>query len=161
MVCYHLDMREKDYVRLKAKIDADYRKNLEALERIWSMARGTPPAGHATPGSATYSDTTEKVPPPATMEPAALSENKAAQGLAKCVRDFVSTTSDSFTIVDVEKAVINHIPGVRRVSISTALKRFERRGGVVIVEKGSGRRPSRYRRADATTPKEVKEEPID
>lgn len=154
-------MKEKDYLRLKAKIEADYRKNLEALERIWSMVRGVPPAGHTTPEPSTYSTTAETESHPATMEPSPAIETRAAQGLAKCVRDFVSTKSDAFTIIDVEKDVISHIPGVRRVSISTALKRLERRGGIIIVEKGSGRRPSRYRRADAATPKEVKEEPID
>jgi len=75
----------------------------------------------------------------------------AATGLAQHIRAFIEKTTGTFTIIDVERAVIPSIPEVKRNSIATALNRLYTAGKIVIETQGSGRRPSTYKRAPGTT----------
>lgn len=138
-------MRQKEYLRLKAKIEADYRQNLDALNRIWKMAEEKQTS--STPASAPDSILGELLGETGTLASEPKPPTYPATGLAQHVRAFIEKTTAPFTIIDVEHSVIPFIPGVRRVSIATALKRLHTAGKISIESQGSGRRPSVYKRA--------------
>lgn len=139
-------MKEKDYLKLKAKIEAEYRQNIEALNRIWAMAGDKPKnpqvALETTKsllgdllGAATAADTGSSKAP------------RNASGLAQCVRSFVEIAAGPFTILDVEGVVIQSIPEAKRLSIAAAIKRLVKNEKIIIEKQGSGRRPSIYKKA--------------
>jgi len=114
-------MREREYLRLKRQIEAEYRQKLEALELVWKMSGKV--AGRP--------------------------ERIARVALQQFVRAFVAEAHDAeFTVDDVFRYVRQQTPGVtlNRASLSGILQRFVRNGELELVSRGKGSKPSRYRR---------------
>jgi hypothetical protein len=114
-------MREREYLRLKRQIEAEYRQKLEALELVWKM-------------SGKVAGRPERIPRVA---------------LQQLVRAFLDEAHDGeFTVDEVFKYVRLQTPGVvlNRASLSGVLQRFVRNGELELVSRGKGSKPSRYRR---------------
>jgi len=114
-------MREREYLRLKRQIEAEYRQKLEALELVWKMSGKV--AGRP--------------------------ERIARVALQQLVRAFLAEAQgDEFTVDEVFRYVRQQTPGVvlNRASLSGILQRFVRNGELELVSRGKGSKPSRYRR---------------
>ena len=114
-------MREREYLRLKRQIEAEYRQKLEALELVWKM-------------SGKVAGRPERIPRVA---------------LQQLVRAFLDEAhDDEFTVDDVFRYVRQQTPAVvlNRASLSGILQRFVRNGELELVSRGKGSKPSRYRR---------------
>lgn len=117
-------MHEREYKRLRATIEADYRKKLDALTLIYSMSNGS-----AVPAAGSNRTTLIK------------------GALAQAVVGAISQTSGDFNVRDIEESLKIDHPELKviRASLSNTLKRLEGKE-VELVEKGMGKRPSKYRR---------------
>jgi hypothetical protein len=114
-------MREREYLRLKRQIEAEYRQKLDALELVWKLSGKV--AGRP--------------------------ERIARVALQQLVRAFLDEAhDDEFTVDEVFKSVRQQTPGVvlNRASLSGVLQRFVRNGELELVSRGKGSKPSRYRR---------------
>jgi hypothetical protein len=114
-------MREREYLRLKRQIEAEYRQKMEALELVWKM-------------SGKVAGRPERIPRVA---------------LQQLVRAFLDEAhDDELTVDEVFKYVRLQTPGVvlNRASLSGVLQRFVRNGELELVSRGKGSKPSRYRR---------------
>lgn len=114
-------MKEKEYLRLKHQIEAEYRQKIEALDLVWKMASkstGRP----------------EKLP------------RAAVQQLVRAFLD--EWKDDDFSLDEVFKYVRQNTPNVivNRGSLSRALQRLMLNGELEMVSRGKGNKPSRYRR---------------
>jgi hypothetical protein len=112
-------MNDKECWRLRGKIEASYRKDIEALNRVWRIV------GKINRASA------------------------RAGALLRVVRPIVEGMDKPFTIRDVEEQIRQQSPTlnpIRLPSITTILTRLVARGVLELVVRGSGRRPSLFRR---------------
>jgi len=123
-------MNEREYGRLKAEAEAEYRRKLDAIEMVWKLSGGAAKNG---------------------TEFAVLGKGS----LLKAVRDAIVHLQDEFTVHDVEQYIIRNnptvAPSLKRPSLSSALKRLEKQNLVAISTKGTGKRASKYRRSSATS----------
>ena len=122
-------MRETEYLKLKQRIESEYRKKLDALELVWKMS-GSVNGKSFAPSSST------------------LLEGKTKGRLVKAIREFLQTVSGEFAISDVYTALVRTHPElgeVRRQPIATALRRQK---GIEIVAAGRGRREARFRKVE-------------
>jgi hypothetical protein len=112
-------MHEREYKKIRSTIEAEYRKKLDALELIYGMAGKN---GNSSPSPV---------------------KGELAQAVVSSIRQ---TTVD-FNVRDIEQAlkIMHPTLMVKRGSLSNTLKRLEGRE-IELVEKGSGKRPSQYRR---------------
>jgi hypothetical protein len=113
-------MRERDYLRLKRQIEAEYRRKLDALEMVWSLAGGSH-GRVATP------------------------QRAAVQSL---VRRFLDEwRGGEFSLENVVQHIHQNAPNlaINRASLSGALRRLALSGDIEIVSMGKGARASRYR----------------
>jgi hypothetical protein len=112
-------MHEREYRRLRATIEADYRKKLDALELIYGMAGKN---GASSP---------------------ALVKGVLAQAVVTAIQQ----AKGDFSVRDIEDTLKVIYPNLvsKRASLSNTLKRLEGRE-IELVEKGSGKRASKYRR---------------
>jgi len=114
-------MREREYLRLKRQVEAEYRQKMEALELVWKMSGkvvGRP----------------ERIP---------------RSALRQLVRAFLEDPhDDEFSLDEVFKYVRQQTSGgvVNRASLPGVLRRFVRNGELELVSRGKGSKPSRYRR---------------
>jgi len=117
-------MNDREYARLRATIEADYRRKLDALELIYGM---TPKASTAAPSTLAIT------PIKGELTQAAIKAVQQAKG--------------EFNIRDIEQLikVTNGNMDVKRGSLSNILKRLEGKE-IEVIEKGSGKRPTKYRR---------------
>jgi hypothetical protein len=113
-------MHEREFKRIRATIEADYRKKLDALELVYSMAAKNGASSSAAP---------------------------VKGKLAQAVVEAIQHTDAQFSARDIETLVSVTRPelAAKRASISNTLKRLEGRE-IELIEKGSGKRPSTYRR---------------
>ena len=121
-------MNQREYERLKSQAQAEYRRTIEAIERVWQMSGG------ATRKGPTHGDSTTR------------------KGKIKdAVRQAVAELSGEFSVRDIEKQIQDDDPElaakIKRPSLSSALKRLEADEEIVLVTPGSGKRASTYRRA--------------
>jgi len=115
-----------DYFRLRQRIEADYRKKLDALELVWKMSG----AVNGKPGN-------QATPP---------LEGRTKGQLVRAVRKFIENASSEFAISGIQAALLRDHPElgeVRRQSIATALRRQK---GIEVVSAGKGRTEARYRK---------------
>ena len=115
-------MKEREYRKLRAKIECEYRENLQALDLVFKMSGGDA----AEVGAAT---------------PLPMGE------LAKAVRGAVDAQGSEFTVRNIEDAILESNPDYRgsinRTSISSALKRLVN-DVIVVKQLGRGKRATRY-----------------
>jgi len=119
---YQESVHEREYKRLRATIEADYRKKIDALDLIYSMSGG----GNGTVTAA---------------------GNRVKGALAQGVVAAISQTTGDFNVRDLEESLRIMYPNlvVKRASLSNTLKRLEGKE-IEVVERGAGKRPSKYRR---------------
>lgn len=128
-------MNQAEYCRLREQVDADYKKNREALDRLWRMSNETPPPS--------MSGNTA-------VAPAALAAGQRQQEpnkLPAAVEIAVGSCSSPFTVKDVAAALGEQHPDLvaKNSSISHVLRRLVRNGKLELVEIGKGKRPSMYK----------------
>lgn len=119
-------MRVSEYLKLKQRIEADYRKKLDALELVWKMSD----AVNGKLGSQT----------------APLLQGRTKGRLVRAVREFIQKATSEFAISDIQTALLrdhSELGEVRRQSIATALRRQK---GIEIVSAGKGRTEAKYRK---------------
>jgi hypothetical protein len=120
-------MNEKQYLRLKRQIEAEYHKKLEALEMVYQMAR-----------------------PISSLTGKQLGMRTSSKGaLRNALRSAFTSMSGEFTPKVVLAKLRERDPAfaesVNKASLSSALARLAEGGEIELVEKGSGKRPSKYR----------------
>lgn len=117
-------MNEREYNRLKKQVNEEYARKLVALDLVYEMSRS---------GSGGLVNSTPSLP---------MGE------LSKAVRMAVDTQITTFTVREIEEKIIESQPeyksAINRTSISSALKRLEKDGYIVMIERGKGKRASRY-----------------
>jgi len=120
----------KEYERLKADAQAEYRRKLEAIETVWKMSGGQNGVTANSPQFARVGKGT----------------------LQEAVRAALPNIGGEFTLRNVYNQIVLDDPLLaerikdRLPSISSALKRMADDHELVLVEAGSGKRPSKYRR---------------
>ncbi len=116
-------MNQRQYDRMKADIEADCRRKLEALELVWQMANK-----NATPNPA-----------------------RSGKGaLLAAVRAVVQVTTGEFSARDIQNRIRLNNPSfaaVKRASVSSTLKRLHASQEIERVTEGSGKRGATYKRA--------------
>jgi hypothetical protein len=128
-------LNRRDYDRLKKQIEDRYRRDIEALERVWEMANGGAGAQRESPEGRAATST----------------QHTRVEGLTDAIRKVLATITGTFTIRDIMARVIEIDQAVgeaiqdKPASVSSALKRLESEGEISVVRKGSGKRPSEYR----------------
>lgn len=120
-------MNQREYDRLRAEANADYRRKLEAIETVWKMSGGSQNGAKASGASI----------------------GKGA--LQQAVTGVLALLPAEFTLRDVEKQIRSTRPElagqIKRPSLSSALKRLADDEQIVVVVTGRGKRASTYRRA--------------
>jgi hypothetical protein len=115
-------MHEREYKKLRKQIEEEYQDNLRALDLVWKRA-----GKNGVSKRPTVDDST----------------------LAALVRSAVERTSGPFTIRDILGSCNERGPRdaeIRGSSVSAILKRMADHGTIGIVEVGSGRRPTSYKK---------------
>jgi len=116
-------MTEKEYLKLKEKIQAACKRDLEALDRVWSMSGGGQP-------------------------PKGTEEGSAKKGqLIAAVREAVISLEGQFSLIEVEKALKSYDPSLtlpQRATLTQALSRMGEKGEIEVVSKGKGRAMTIY-----------------
>lgn len=126
-------MNLREYQRLKAEAEADYRRKLEAIETVWKLSGG--PSLAAIKNGTKSSET---------------GLNKGA--LQEAARHAYKLLSGEFTHRDVFNKIAATDPTFaeqikdKMPSLSGALKRMANDNELILVEGGSGKRASKYRR---------------
>lgn len=114
-------MHEREYNRLRKQIESEYRDKLRALEIVWKMAG----KNGVVPRKAVVDD----------------------GSLAGMVRTAVDRTEGTFSMRDILAYCREEGDAtIRQSSVSAILKRMADQRLVSIVEAGSGRRPTSYRK---------------
>lgn len=119
-------MKEPEYLRLKRRIEADYQRRLDALTMVWEMARDSD-AEHRSRGT------------------------PRAGGVRQAVDAAVAAIPGEISVQVVERWIGQQHPdlrdGLKRPSLSQALKRLTNSGVLEVVNRGAGKRPTIYRKA--------------
>jgi len=149
-----LGMTRAEYEKLKRKINDECQRKLEALETVWDLA-GDAGAVRTVPTAATPPPTPSVAEPAGAHRPDAevayqqlqLAANGRMEVLS-LVRANVLPRADEFTMNHVYEAIISEHPGVggilKKPSITSALTRLVELGDLKLIEKGSGKRPSKF-----------------
>lgn len=125
-------MKEKEYRKLKTQIEAEYHRKIEALETVWQMSG---------------EDATKAGNQP---------EKRFGKGsLLKAVRRALEQVKGEFTLRDIQEKIgladSAFAATVKPASLSSTLKRLETDHELEIVERGRGKRASKYRKLSVTT----------
>jgi hypothetical protein len=123
-------MNRREYERLKAEAQAEYRRKLEAVETVWKMTDGR------------NGDSPVASP----------SESIVKGTLQQAVKIALQRISGDFTLRHVYNQIVLEDPVLadkikdKLPSVSSVLKRMADEKELILVEAGSGKRPSKYRR---------------
>lgn len=123
-------MTEKEYSKLKERIEREYKDKLRALDLVWELSRNTSSNGK--------------------IENRSKKETNGGRGqLLIAIREGLAEIHGQFSVHHIEEIIRKRRPelAVQRSSISGALKRFVDNKEIEIVEAGSGKRPSVYQKA--------------
>lgn len=123
-------MTEREYQKLKNRIEQECKEKLRALDVVWQLARNASSNGQ-----------------PEGQQKREITAGKGK--LLNAIRQALTDIHGRFSIHEVEKGVQGNSPDliVQRSSISGALKRLAESKEIEIVEAGSGKRPSVYQKA--------------
>lgn len=117
-------MKVREYNKLKDEAAGEYQRKLDAIETVWKMSGGVNTNGLETP-------------------------TQGRGALLTAARQALTVISGEFTVRDIERRIKTNNPSltVRRASLSSTLKRLDKREGLIkILERGSGKRPTRYQK---------------
>lgn len=116
-------MKQREYETLKAQIEAEYRKKSDALELVWKMS---------VKGAASAAPTTGR------------------GAVLNAVKSAINVMHGNFNTADIERQIrgADAILGakVKRGSISNTLKRLVGEKLIEVVDQGTGRQASTYKR---------------
>jgi hypothetical protein len=150
-------MTREEYDLLKQRIRETYRRDLEALERVWALARNV---GPIIPGPSPNSP----LAPPAQSCQAPHDVNfdqlpiigmggtgsSFQASLPEVVRGVLLNLAERFTVHDVQRAIANDHPDLagpsKRPSITSALNRLVETHEITLLQAGRGKRPSLFGR---------------
>lgn len=131
-------MNEKEYYRLRRKAEADYKANLEALERVWQMSSRTSRNG----ANPELGDRPQK---------AAVRKRKGFKqaAISEAIKDLVNAEkANDFTFHDVHQVIKQKnrelAESIQPNYISTVLSRLVAEHEIRVVESGTGNKASRY-----------------
>lgn len=117
-------MNEREYNKLRVKVEAEYHEKLKALELVYKMSGGAKGGG-----SSAFTN----------------------GNLANEVRKAVESQPGIFNVRDVVKSIVSANPGqtseLNKTSISGVLRRLEADRQIVLVERGKGKRATTYERS--------------
>ena len=129
-------MNQREYEKLKRQFKEEYDQKLAALELIY-RASNKPDNTFQKPKKSTSSLNGERAP--------------RTPGIKETVRNILPEINKDFTLHDVEDKLAESdseiAAKIKKASLSSVLKRLEAEGDIVIVERGTGKRPSIYRLA--------------
>lgn len=151
-------MDQYEYDTLKRRVEeklatakAEYEADIAALKRVWAMSQRStgllesPPAPRIRPlrvsSDEDSTQTKSSIPP-----------KKMAKGeVSEAVEAVLPTDSRLFSWSDIAELLTQKYPGVsrNRSTIAQVLSKSEEAGQIEIVQAGSGRRPTIYRRVGA------------
>jgi hypothetical protein len=141
-------MTQTEYDALKRTIEDAYRRDLQALQRVWELSKSLPPI--LTSQTATPSITQAA---PTTDYSDALDEDDSTSRIdvIGMVKEVVRAhLSGEFTSTDVADKIEKLHPELgatlKRSSITSAMNRLVVQELLELVEAGSGKRPSLYRK---------------
>ena len=126
-------MNYREYQRLKADAEAEFRRKLEAIETVWKLSGGIAAAPSTNGAKANESGITKG-------------------SLQQAVRDACRLLVGEFTHRDVYNRITATDPVFadkikdKMPSLSGTLKRLADEKELILVEAGSGKRASKYRR---------------
>ena len=114
-------MDERAYRKIKADIEADCQRKLQALETVWELYKGKP-----SPEAA------NKLPP---------------SSLTAVVRQAIPGLGEEFSIWEIQKQMEKLFPAIqyKKNSLSGTLTRMHHRREIEIVRKGEGTVPTVYK----------------
>jgi hypothetical protein len=139
-------MTRDEYERLKRQAEEDYRKNVEALDRVFRMSQLL--------GEVEDEETSDNEQPrlrsasllgipesPSTSPERSL----IAKGdVTRAVNETVRRMRDRFTILDIVQDLGRHQIRIQKGSIRPVLRKLEQDGVIKIVTQGIGRAPTIY-----------------
>lgn len=136
-------MDRAEYEKLKKQAELDYRQNLAAIERTWRLYRQF--LINEEPADASVEETKAEERTSATINGM---ENRVKGNLIEAVRVVIVNYTAGFTILQVESDLKQRYPSweIKRVSVHATLMRLVEKGDLEIAIRGSGRRPTTYRR---------------
>lgn len=133
-------MDRATYDQLRNKIKAEYQANLDALNRVWEMAKSLPASNGAVKR--------DETPPPSddvAVEPREIGAEKGF--VMRAVTDVLPSMSGTFTWQDVLSELSRRHPSVQfnETSVRQAVKRLVELDTLKLAQQGQGRRPSLFR----------------
>jgi hypothetical protein len=135
---YNPSMTDREYLKLRAKLDADYQSGLAALDTVFKMTGGDPQAVIKAAASAKKeSNTTRTV------------RGELSTAISRVLPEL---GSEQFTASHVLAQLKLHNPGmeIKDSSVSSALVRLtDDDGPLEVVAEGKGRRATIYRKRAA------------
>lgn len=156
-------MTRSEYERLKAAAKARYERDIEAIERVWSLSSENRVTKPIPPISTSRLVEPEKAQESArstqghdvireVVAPSATQPKRERGSVDKAVRQVLEKhiNGHKFSSTLVSATVKEHFdPDVDRTSISGVLKRLVQSGQLEVVKAGVGRRPTIYRKRAA------------
>lgn len=152
-------MTEAEFSVLKARIEDRYRRDLEALERIRAISQEVS-SPQSTPSPSGPTALTASIIPTSSVvritHPDADRTGQNGEGRGEGRMDVLSLVEQAtmgvegeFTSSNVAEEIVFHHPHLestlKRSSVTSALNRLVDSDRLLLVSKGKGKRPSRYR----------------
>lgn len=126
-------MKEREFIRLRREIRADYHKKIEALELVWRMLNESAPPPDP-----------KKKRPKAENPPSSQDGGQAHTQTAAQIKSVLGLMDGQFTRNDVLRALRKQGIEANSSTVSHTLKRIESRGEIVLLSKGAGKRATVY-----------------
>lgn len=159
-------MTRDEYDLLKKRIAEQYRQDLEALERIWKLAKGldcgkpeshraeTPTTTAIAVASAVVLPPPDQPQEPQESQPQAAAVESQRFDVLRLVRDVLPLIEGSFSVHDVCRLIFHKQPEyastLNRSSVTSALNRLVDVKEISLVLAGAGKRASVFSRQPQT-----------
>lgn len=156
-------MEIEEFLKLKGKIESSYKRDMEALQRVWAIANED---NEPALTSETVHEIVEQVDrspeeqlsalAPSEGSPAVQSENGALKrwSLRKEIERLLPEfgADEDITSGKVKRTLMERFPDhtafMHSASVSSALRRIAQSGKLVLVSTGIGSEPNRYRKPE-------------
>jgi hypothetical protein len=149
-------MDRAEYTRLREKIEHRYRRDLDALDRVWEMSQDGEPAGPPAPTVVANSSLPLRHVGPTTHQsngatPAPTSPDKTRMDVISLVRKAIPyMTAAKFDCSDIFDAIISDHPDLEeklnKSSITSALNRLVDSQEIYLLERGAGKRATVFQK---------------
>jgi hypothetical protein len=147
-------MRREEYLELREKIEARYKRDIEALERVWIIANEHSES-KASPETIREVVEQAATTPEQESETASNDQNREVRrfSLRREIEALLPefAPDEDITQGEVRRRLGQRFPGyedfMKSASVSSALRRIAQSDDLVLVSVGSGSEPNRYRRS--------------